>query len=215
MTKGVEPSSPQLTIEEMRAACEEVHKAGGKAIAHAQGATGVKNAVLAGIDSIEHGYYLDDEAVQLMKENGVYYIPTLSAVYWILKNPDNLPEYVVRKTEHAKDHQLNSFRLAREAGLKICMGTDSGTPSNRFYNSPYELVLMVENGMTPMEAMIASTINSAELCSVDKTLGSITPGKRAHLAVFKDDPIQDIHAIMNCVMTIKDGSIVYRNSEVL
>lgn len=215
MTKGVEPSSPQLTIEEMRAACEEVHKVGGKACAHAQGTTGIKNAILAGIDSIEHGNFLDEETVMMMKEKNIYYVPTLSAIHWILAHPEKLPEYVVRKSQQAKEHLARSFRLAKDAGIKICMGTDSGTPSNKFYNSPFELVLMVEHGMTPMEAIIASTLNSAELCGVEQSLGSISSGKRAHLAVFQENPIEDIHAIMNCIMTIKDGRVLYRNYEIL
>jgi len=211
MTKGVEPYSPQLTVEEMAAAIEECHKAGGKACSHAQGNTGIKNSIKAGVDSIEHGIYLDEESVQLMKENNVYFVPTLSALYWILQKPDHLPDYVVRKTREGEIPHKNSFKMAKEAGIKICMGTDSGTPNNGYDNSPFELVLMVEHGMTPMEAMIASTMNSAELCNVDKTLGSITVGKRAHLAVFEGNPIEDINAIMNCIMTVKDGKIIYEN----
>lgn len=210
MTRGTEISSPQLTVEEMRAACEEVHKAGGKACAHAQGNTGIKNALLAGIDSIEHGVFLDEECIALMKQNNVYYVPTISAIYWIMQHASEVDDYVARKTAIAEDALWKSVKMARDAGVKICMGTDSGTPFNFYDISTYELCLMVKAGLTPMEAMIASTVNSAELCNVANTLGSITPGKKAHLAVFKENPIENIDAIQECVMTIKDGEIVYK-----
>ncbi len=210
MTRGVEISSPQLTVEEMAAAIEEAHKVGAKTATHAQGNTGIKNALKAGIDSIEHGVFLDDWCVETMKAQGTYLVPTLSAPYWIDKNRDHVPDFIVRKNDIAIDAHKRSFKMALDAGITICMGTDSGTPFNAFDKAAYELVLMVEDGMTPMQSLQASTINSAELCGVKDSLGSITPGKKAHLAVFSGDPSKDINAVMDCLMTIKNGEVVCR-----
>ncbi len=212
MTKGVEPGSPQLGEDELRAAIEEAHKVGAKTCTHAQGMTGIKNALRAGVDSIEHGFFMDDWCFDYMKEHGVYYVPTLAAVHWIVVKGTEagIADYVVRKAENAVEAHLDTFRRAHEAGVKIALGTDAGTPFNSHAMTAYEMVLMVKAGMTPMEAIRTGTINAAELCSVEDSLGSIAPGKKAHLAVFAENPVENIEAALNCVMTIKNGEVVYR-----
>lgn len=211
MTKGVEPGSPQLTEEELRAAIEEAHKAGAKTFTHAQGMEGIKNALRAGVDSIEHGFFMDDWCFDYMKEHDVFFVPTLAAPYWIKVNGTaaGIPDYMVRKVENTIDAHQDTFRRAHKAGVKIALGTDAGTPFNTFDKTAYEAVMMVENGMTPMEAIQCGTINAAELLSVKDTHGSITPGKKAHFAVFEKSPLEDIHAIMDCAMTVLDGNVVF------
>lgn len=211
MTKGVEPGSPQLTEEELRAAIEEAHKAGAKTFTHAQGMEGIKNALRAGVDSIEHGFFMDDWCFDYMKEHDVFFVPTLAAPYWIKVNGTaaGIPDYMVRKVENTIDAHQDTFRHAHKAGVKIALGTDAGTPFNTFDKTAYEAVMMVENGMTPMEAIQCGTINAAELLSVKDTHGSITPGKKAHFAVFEKSPLEDIHAIMDCAMTVLDGNVVF------
>lgn len=212
MTKGVEPGSAQLTEEELRAAIEEAHKAGAKTFTHAQGMEGIKNALRAGVDSIEHGFFMDDWCFDFMKEHNVFFVPTLAAPYWIkLKGTAaGIPDFMVRKVEKTIDAHQDTFRRAHKAGVKIALGTDAGTPFNAYDKTAMETVLMVENGMTPMEAIQCGTINSAELLGVQETLGSITPGKKAHFAVFEKNPLDDIHALLDCSMTIMNGTIVYR-----
>ena len=211
MTKGVEPGSPQLTEEELRAAIEEAHKAGAKSFTHAQGMTGIKNALRAGVDSIEHGFFMDDWCFDFMKEHNVFFVPTLAAPYWIKVNGTaaGIPDYMVRKVENTIEAHQDTFRRAHKAGVKIALGTDAGTPFNKYDLTCYECVLMVENGMTPMEAIQCGTIYDAELMSVDATHGSITPGKRANFAIFEKDPLEDIHALLNCAMTVIGGEVVF------
>lgn len=211
MTKGVEPGSPQLTEEELRAAIEEAHKAGAKTFTHAQGMEGIKNALRAGVDSIEHGFFMDDWCFDFMKEHNVFFVPTLAAPYWIKKfgTDAGIPDFMVKKVEKTIDAHQDTFRRAHKAGVKIALGTDAGTPFNKYDKTAFECVLMVENGMTPMEAIQCGTINAAELLSVKDTHGSITVGKTANFAVFDRNPLEDIHALLDCSMTILGGKVVF------
>ena len=215
MTKGVEPGCPQLTEDELRAAVEEAHKAGAKAFTHAQGMEGIKNALRAGVDSIEHGFYMDQWCFDFMKEHGVFYVPTLAAPYWIKKygTDAGIPEYMVRKVENTIEAHKETFRQACRAGVKIALGTDAGTPFNKYDKTAFEAVLMVENGMSPMEAIRCGTVNAAELLGVTDTHGSITPGKKAALAVFEKNPLEDIEALLDCSMTVLSGEIVFRSPQ--
>lgn len=210
MTKGVEPGSPQLTEEELRAAIEEAHKAGAKTFTHAQGMEGIKNALRAGVDSIEHGFFMDDWCFDFMKEHNVFYVPTLAAPYWIKKygTDAGIPDYMVRKVENTIEAHADTFRRAHKAGVKIALGTDAGTPFNKYDMTAFEAVLMVQNGMTPMEAIRCGTINAAELLGVKDTHGSVTPGKKANFAVFERNPLEDIEALLDCSMTVLSGKVV-------
>lgn len=211
MTKGVEPGSPQLTEEELRAAIEEAHKAGAKTFTHAQGMEGIKNALRAGVDSIEHGFFMDDWCFDFMKEHNVFFVPTLAAPYWIKKygTEAGIPDYMVKKVEKTIDAHQDTFRRAHKAGVKIALGTDAGTPFNKYDKTAFECVLMVENGMTPMEAIQCGTIHAAELLEVKDTHGSITAGKKANFAVFEKNPLDDINALLECSMTVLGGEVVF------
>lgn len=211
MTKGVEPGSEQMTEDELRAAIEEAHKAGAKTFTHAQGMEGIKNALRAGVDSIEHGFFMDDWCFDYMKEHDVFFVPTLAAPHWIKVNGTaaGIPDYMVRKVESTIDAHQDTFRRAHKAGVKIALGTDAGTPFNAYDKTAFEAVLMVENGMTPMEAIQCGTIGAAELMSVKDTHGSITPGKKANFAIFDKNPLDDIQAIMDCSMTVLGGEVVF------
>lgn len=197
MTEGVEPGSPQLTEEELRAAIEEAHKAGRKTATHAQGTEGIKNALRAGIDSIEHGFFLDDEAVELMIENDVYMVATLAAPYWIVENgvEAGIPEYAVEKAERTMEAHKKSFQKAYHAGVKIAMGTDAGTPFNLHGKNSYELKMMVDAGVPPMEAVRVSTMGGAELMGIDDRIGSITVGKDADMLICSGRPDENIEDI--------------------
>lgn len=210
MTPGVEPGSAQLTMEEMKVAVEEAHKAGKKTASHAQGTTGIKNAILAGIDSIEHGIFLDDEAIQMMIDHDVYLVPTLVAPYFILKYgvEAGVPEQAVEKCKRIIGSHQDSFRRAHKAGVKIAMGTDCGTPFNLHDSSAYELKLMVECGMTPMESIIASTKSAAELLGINEKYGTLEQGKVADFIVLDENPLQNIETLLNVRDVYKKGKLV-------
>ncbi|HJC47977.1 MAG TPA: amidohydrolase family protein [Candidatus Lachnoclostridium pullistercoris] len=212
MTEGVEPGSPQLDEDELRAAIAEGHKVGAKSCTHSQGMTGIKNALRAGVDSIEHGFYMDDWCFDWMKEHNVFYVPTLAAMYWIKVNGTaaGIPEYAVRKVNATFEDHLSTFRNAYKAGVKIVLGTDAGTPFNPHDKTAYEMILMTNAGMDVWDALRAGTIVAAEMCGVDKTHGSIETGKRANLAVFAEDPTKNLETVMDCQMTVLGGEIVYQ-----
>ena len=212
MTKGDEPGAEQLSVEEMAVIVEEAHKKGARVCTHAQGNSGIRNALEAGIDCIEHGIYLDDEIIDTMLKKGSWLVPTLCAPHFILKYgiAGGVPDYAVKKTEVVHAAHTASFQKAYKAGVKIACGTDAGTPYNPHDGTPNELILMVKAGLTPFQAIETATINSARLLKVDDILGTIEPGKKAHLAIFKNDPTEDINNILDCRMTVKDGEIVYK-----
>ncbi len=207
------PTSRGMTIPEMEAAIEEAHNLGKKTLAHAQGATGIRNAILAGIDSIEHGFYLTDEIIDLMLERGIYLVPTLVAVHQIIVNGEKagIPEYGVRKArEHAEAHR-KSFQKALKAGVRIAMGTDAATPFNYHGNNAIELQLMVEAGMTPAQALQAATSSGAELLGLADKIGSVEPGKLADLILVDGDPLADIGVLQDknrIKLVLKEGRTV-------
>jgi imidazolonepropionase-like amidohydrolase len=210
MTKGVEPGSPQLSMEEMKAAVEEAGKAGKRTATHAQGTTGIKNAIRAGLDSIEHGIFLDDEAIQMMVENGTFLVPTLVAPYFIVKYGEEagIPKFAVEKSKYVMEYHLDSFRRAHQAGVKIAMGTDSGTPFNKHEGAPYELKMMAENGMTAMEAIVASTKGSAECLGIEREYGTLEAGKFADFLVLDNNPAEDLDALFDISQIYKLGKRV-------
>ena len=212
MTKGVKPGSPQLSLEEMTAAVEEAHKAEKKTASHAQGTEGIKNAVLAGIDSIEHGIFLDDEVIQLMVERGTYLVPTLVAPFFIVENgvEAGIPKDVVDKANGVMEAHQNSFRAAHKAGVKIAMGTDAGTPFNLHDKAPYELKLMVECGMTPMEAVVASTYGSADLMGILDNYGTLEKGKFADFLVLNENPLENLDTLFDIADVYKKGKKIKR-----
>ena len=210
MTPGVEPGSAQLTYEELRAAIEEAEKAGKLTATHAQGTAGIKNAVRAGIDSIEHGFYLDAEAIDMMLERGTFFVPTLAALYHIIEGglESGIPAFAVEKANRCSDAQLDSFRRAREAGVRIAAGNDGGSPLNPADNLVSELERMVAAGMSPAEALAATHNAAAELLRLADQIGTVEPGKLADLVVLDADPLADISAVRQVHIVIKAGQLI-------
>ncbi len=212
MSDGDEPWAAQSTVDEMRAAAEEAHKAGKHCLAHAQGTQGIKNAIIAGVDSIEHGIYLDDEAIELLLKHGTFLVPTLAAVHFICEHglASGIPEYGVRKAMAVRESHFASFQRAYRAGVKIAMGTDCGTPFNRPGRNAVELQLMCENGMTPMDAIVATTRTAAECLWLGDEIGTVEPGKWADLIVVDGDPLADIKVLQDHArieLVLKGGEI--------
>jgi len=209
MSPGTVNTARGLTEQEMQAAIEEAHNVGKKTLAHAQGTNGIKNAIRAGVDSIEHGFWLDDEAIEMMLDRGVCLVPTLVAVYNILEHAagHGIPEHAVDKARLGHEAHLRSFSAAYEAGVKIAMGTDAGTPFNYHGNSAFEIELMVRAGMTPMDAIVASTKNGAELLQLQS--GTIEPGRLADMLIIDGDPLADITCLQaQPHMVVLGGEIV-------
>jgi imidazolonepropionase-like amidohydrolase len=217
MTPAVEPGSEQFTEAELRAGVEEAHKAGKKTATHAMGTKGILNALRAGIDSIEHGVYLDDEAVELMKKRGVPLIPTLSALFQILSRgvKAGIPAYAVEKTSQVKPFHLASIHRARQSGIAVAMGTDAGTPFNLHGENLRELKLLVRHcGFSPGEAIQAGTCVSAQVLGLENDLGTIEAGKLADLVVVAGNPLDDIDILLrrpSIRLVVQGGRIVNPN----
>lgn len=206
---GETPQDIQLSVDEMRAAVDEAHHKGYTACAHAQGTEGIKNAIRAGVDSIEHGIYLDDEAIQMMLDNDTYLVPTLMAPWAINQHPDKLPDFMVKKSLAVQEAHIVSVGKAAKAGVKIAMGTDSGTAYNDFENgSSQELQQMVEAGLTPLQALQSASVNAAELLKIDAYAGSIEADKLADFIILEENPLEDIKAVQGDKIVYKKGKKV-------
>jgi len=192
MTPGVNPEDAHYSPEEMRAGVQEARRFHKRTASHAQGQDGILNAVRAGIHSIEHGIFMNETCVDEMLKDGVYLVPTISALKNILTNKGNgVPDYVVEKTERVAVHHVKSFKDFYAAGGKIAMGTDAGTPYNLHGQNAEELKFMVDYGMSPVDALVCGTFNGADLMGVEDQ-GYIGEGARADLLVVNGNPVDDI-----------------------
>jgi imidazolonepropionase-like amidohydrolase len=201
-----DPRHPHFRMEELEMMVSEAASAGRWVMAHAQSAEGIKNGIRAGIRSIDHGVYLDDEAVSMMVERGTYLVPTLVAPQGVLDAADKgaqIPEESLRKAREVVDIHRESFRKAVAAGVKVAMGTDSGvTPHGENLR---ELSLMADGGMSPAGAIAATTLVAAELMGLENELGTIEPGKRADVVVVEGDPF-DLKTLAERIEVVyKDG----------
>jgi len=193
-SRGSGPETRRYTIEEIRSVVDEAHAVGKKVAAHAEGVEGIKNAARAGVDTIEHGIYLDDEACQIMKRNNIILVPTLVVLRNIVAEgiqAGMLPE-AVRKAEEAAAAHEAGFRKAHEAGVKIATGSDAFMGICRHGENARELEAMVEAGLTPMEAIVASTRTGAEALGLERELGTVEVGKMGDIIIVDGDPLQDI-----------------------
>ncbi len=209
-TPGVEPGASQLTVEEMQVVVEEAHKAGRRVAAHAHGNQGIKNAIRAGVDTIEHGVFLDEESIQSMLEKGIYLIPTLSASYFALKNgiEAGIPESAMRKNRQVIEIRFKNFRKAYEAGVKIALGTDQGTPLNLHGNVIQEIRLMIENGCTIEDALYNATRIAADALGIGDNVGTLEAGKYADILALNNDPLKSVDSLENISWVMKEGKLI-------
>src|SRR5213594_331240 len=194
LTPGTSPDCPQMTPEELEAGMAEARRAGRRVAAHAHGAEGMKNAIRAGAHSIEHATLMDDEAAALMQEQGVFMVPTLSA---LATTADcgltcGIPETAVLKARTMRARHEASFKRAHRSGITIAFGTDAGTPFNHHGENAQELDRMVALGMSQMEAIVAATASAARLLGIEHLVGTIEVGKQADLVIVDGNPLKKI-----------------------
>jgi imidazolonepropionase-like amidohydrolase len=194
LTPGTSPDQAQMTVEELQAAVEEAQRAGRKVAAHAHGASGMKNAIHAGVHSIEHATLMDDEAATLMKQQGVFMVPTLSALATTAacRLGCGIPESALDKAKSMTKRHRVSFKNALRDGIQIAMGTDAGTPFNFHGENAQEIERMVAFGMSPMQAILASSSAAARLIGIQDQVGTIEKGKLADLLLFEGNPLRRI-----------------------
>jgi imidazolonepropionase-like amidohydrolase len=211
LTPGAVPGNDQLTEEELRAGVTEAHTHGMKVTVHAIGTNGIKNALRAGVDSVEHCMLIDDEGIALMKKSGALIVPTLNACVGIVENGEDagIPKYAVDKAKMIVEHMTANFRKARKAGVRFAGGSDAGTPFN--YHEGYwrEIELMVEIlEMTPQEALHAATQVSGELLAIPE--GHLKPGAFADLLLLDGDLERSMTSLKKPVAVLKRGHIAFQ-----
>src|SRR5881227_2460712 len=211
LSKGDNPGAPQYTLEELKAAADEAHMAGRKIAAHAHGTQGIKNAILAGIDSLEHSSLIDEEGIRLAKEHGTYLVMDIYNDDYILNMATQfgLPQENIDKEKMVGRLQREDFQKAFQSGAKMAFGTDAGVYPHG--DNGKKLFYMVKFGMTLAQAIHVATTNAADLIGRSKDVGSIEAGKYADIIAVAADPLQDIRALENVGFVMK-GGVVYKNT---
>jgi imidazolonepropionase-like amidohydrolase len=207
LTHGSKPVAEEFTPEELNAAVDEASKFGLRVAAHAHGAEGIKNAVRAGVASIEHGTFLDAEGIALMKQHGTYLVADIYNGDYIASEGKRLgmPEEFLKKNAETTDIQRRNFHKAVEAGVKIAFGTDAAVCPHGW--NARQFPYMVKYGLTPMQAIQSATTWAADLLGHSDELGSIKPGKRADVIAVAGDPIEDISVLERVRFVMKDGKV--------
>lgn len=200
--------NPQFMTDELGAIVDTAKDYGMTVAVHAHGKEGMKRAVIAGVDSIEHGTYMDDEIRNLMKKHGTYYVPTILAGKFVAdkaKIDGYFPALVQPKAAAIGPLIQSTFAKAHKSGVKIAFGTDSGVSAHG--DNAQEFALMVEAGMSPADAILSATVNSADLLGVSETLGSLEPGKLADMIAVKGNPLENIRLLESVAFVMKGGKI--------
>jgi imidazolonepropionase-like amidohydrolase len=202
-----DPKAAQYTLEEMKAIVGEAHRLGRKVAAHAHGGDGIKLAVIAGVDSIEHGSYIDDEGIKLMKEHHTYLVPTLYLADWLLDNAEQikLPKPLLDKAKVVVPQARINVARAFKQGVLVAFGTDSAVYPHGLNGR--EFAVYVKLGMTPLQSIQTATVNAARLLGWEDRIGSIEPGKFADLIALEGDPLKDITELERVRWVMKDGLV--------
>ncbi len=208
LSKGDDPNASQYTLEEMKAIVADAHRLGRKVAAHAHGAQGVIWASEAGVDSVEHGHLMNDEAIATLKKNGTYLVPTLYLIDWQREHAAqaNLPSFLKAKMELVSRSAKENARKAFAAGVKIGMGTDAAVYPHGL--NAHELEVYVQLGMTPLQAIQTATINDADLLGWKDKVGTLEPGKFADIIAVDGDPLHDITTLQHVKFVMKGGEVV-------
>ena len=218
LTPGEKPGAVQYSLDELRVVVEEASKVGKSVAAHAHGIQGIRNAVAAGVRTVEHGTYLnqDEHLMETMAQREIFLVPTLKTGFDIIdRNRPGIPDWIMEKMKAVQEDALRSVRRALELGVPIAMGTDAATPYNFHGDNAMELVWMAEAGLSPMKTIVASTANAARALGWDSWLGTLEQGKVADLIVVSKNPLENLRFLAdrrNIELVIKDGEVVARQS---
>ena len=209
MSLGTTVGAQQMSYEEMKAICDTAKMYGMITATHAHGTSGIKDAIRAGVTSVEHGMMMDEEGIQLMKEHGTTLVPTIIAAERIIVKGKEAgtPDWAIAKAKQVYDRAHWGFTRCMEEGIPIAFGTDSGTPYNFHGKQGYEFELMVGWGMTSLQALTAATKTASELLRKQDEVGSIEAGKYADVVAFDGDPTEDIKVMTNCTFVMKGGEV--------
>jgi imidazolonepropionase-like amidohydrolase len=208
LSKGDDPKASQYTQEEMRALVVDAHRLGRRVAAHAHGGEGVRWAVEAGVDSIEHGSYIDDPAIAAMKAKGTYLVPTLYLAEWFLANAERLhvPPYIMEKARQVMPAAEKAIARAVKAGVKIAYGTDAAVYPHGFNGRQFAVLVRI--GMTPAQAIQSATWNAAELLGWSDRVGIVASGHFADLVAVDGDPTQNVSLLERIPFVMKGGVVV-------
>ena len=208
LSHGDNPQASQYTLEEMKAIVADAHRLGRKVAAHAHGAQGILWASQAGVDSIEHGSYIDDAAIAEMKKNETYLVPTLYLADWFLANAEQLhvPAEYIAKGRAAMSAARKNVGHAFSSGVKVGFGTDAAVYPHGL--NAHEFAVMVKLGLTPLQAIQSATVNDADLLGWSDKIGTIEPGKWADLIAVDGDPLQDVTMLERVKFVMKGGDVV-------
>jgi len=208
LSKGDDPQASQYTLEELKAIVADAHRLGRKVAAHAHGSQGILWATEAGIDSIEHGSYMNDEDIAAMKQHGNYFVPTAYLIDWMQEH-GNLPAFYKQKMTDVSAVEKTNAKKAIAAGVKVALGTDAAVYPHGL--NAHELDVYVNQfGMTPLAALQTATLNAADLLNWTNRVGSLEPGKWADIIAVNSDPLKDIRLLQNVQFVMKSG-VVYKN----
>lgn len=210
LSKGDDPKASQYTQEEMKAIVTDAHRLGRKVAAHAHGGEGIIWASEAGVDSIEHGTYIDDKGIAVLKKNGTYMVPTIYLNDWLVENMDRIgmPDFYKQKELVVAQVSFKNMANAVRQGVKIAFGTDSAVYPHGL--NARQFAVYVKMGMTPAQAIQSATVSAADLLGWKDQTGAIEPGKWADIIAVKADPLADIRALENVSFVMKSG-VVYKN----
>jgi imidazolonepropionase-like amidohydrolase len=208
LSKGDDPQASQYTLEEMKAIVADAHRLGRKVAAHAHGSQGILWASEAGVDSVEHGSYINDEAIAEMKKNGTYLVPTLYLEDWMLEK-GSLPPFYHQKMVDVSAVAKGNIKRAMQAGVKIALGTDAAVYPHGL--NAHELDVYVNQlGMAPLTALQTATINAADLMGLTAKTGTLEPGKWADMIAVEKNPIDDVRVLQDVKFVMK-GGVVYKD----
>ena len=208
LSKGDDPQASQYTLEEMKAIVADAHRLGRKVAAHAHGAQGILWASQAGVDSIEHGSYIDDAAIAEMKKNGTYLVPTLYLGDWFMENAErnHVPDFLLGKAKAVMPAARKNIAHAFASGVKVAFGTDAAVYPHGL--NAHEFAVMVKLGLTPLQAIQAATVNAADLLGWSGKVGSLEPGAWADIVAVDGDPLKDVTTLERVKFVMKSGEVV-------
>jgi len=208
LSEGDNPALEQYSPEEMKAIIDTAHGLGRKVAAHAHGALGIKNAVLAGVDSIEHGSYMNEEDIQLMKQHGTYLVPTLYLADWLMENISTLglTPNMIEKAKIVLPIARQNIAVAFKEGVKVAFGTDAAVYPHGL--NAREFAVMVKLGLSPLQSIQAATVNAADLLGWTDRVGTLESGKFADIIAIDGDPLADVHVLENVRFVMKGGEVI-------